>query len=60
MHERHATAMLDKTSNLTALMRDLVGLKTFSFSAEQAYSQTSQPMHLSVSQLINWLTMFRA
>jgi hypothetical protein len=32
----------------TERMRDLSGLKTPSFSKEQAYSQMSQPTHLSL------------
>ena len=41
-------------------MRDLSGLKIFSFSKEQAYSHMSHPTHFSLSQLTCWLTMFNA
>jgi hypothetical protein len=60
LQARQVTAMLENTSSLKVRILDLRGLKTFSFSAEQAYSHTSQPMHLSVLQLINWLTVFKA
>jgi hypothetical protein len=39
-----------------ARMRDLVGLKVFSLTMLQAYSQTQQPMHLSGSAVTNFLS----
>jgi hypothetical protein len=54
------TAVLKVSPILTERIRDLSGLKTFSFSKEQTYSQISQPTHFSLSQLTNWLTMFNA
>jgi len=56
----HVTAKLDNVFSLTALMRDFTGLKVFSFSLEHTYSHMSQPVHLSGSQLTNWLTAFKA
>jgi hypothetical protein len=37
-----------------ARMRDLFGLKVFSLTMLQAYSQTQQPMHLSGSAVTNF------
>ena len=54
------TAVLNVCPILTERILDLRGLKTFSFSNEQAYSQMSQPTHFSLSQSTCWLTMFRA
>jgi hypothetical protein len=39
-----------------ARMRALVGLKVFSFTMEQAYSQTEQPMHFSGSAETNFFS----
>src|SRR5208283_2865302 len=44
---------------LIARMRDLVGLKVFSLTIEQAYSQTQQPMHFSGSAVTNFLSCGR-
>src|SRR5450756_2223453 len=42
-----------------ARMRDLFGLKVFSLTMLQAYSQTTQPMHLSGSAVTNFLSCGR-
>jgi hypothetical protein len=39
-----------------ARIRDLVGLKVFSFTMEQAYSQIEQPMHFSGSAETNFFS----
>jgi hypothetical protein len=56
----HVIATLESWLSLTARMRDFTGLKAFSFSQEQMYSQMSQPTHFCGSQSTNWLTMFKA
>ena len=60
LHVLHVTTVLKVCPIRIERMRDFNGLKTFSFSKEQAYSQMSQPTHFSVSQLTYWLTMFKA
>ena len=57
---RHVIAAFRIWLSLTVRIRDFEGLKTFSFSMEQASSQMSQPIHFSESQLTNWLAEFRA
>lgn len=50
-------AMLKKGSILVVLIRECLGLREPSFSAEQMYSQIRQPLHLDVSQMISFLTV---
>jgi hypothetical protein len=44
-HKRHASGTLTKGSILVTWIRDIRGLKAFSFRAEQANWQISQPVH---------------
>jgi len=50
------TARFTNGPRRMARMRDLVGLKVFSLTMLQAYSQTQQPMHLSGSAVTNFLS----
>src|SRR5512139_1542930 len=54
------TAKTESGLSLTARILDLIGLKVFSFSREQMYSQMSHPTHFSGLQLTNCLTVFKA
>ena len=53
------TARLTSGPRRMARMRDLFGLKVFSLTMLQAYSQTKQPMHLSGSAVTNFLSWGR-
>jgi len=55
----HVIAKFTSGPMRMARMRDLVGLKVFSFTMLQAYSQTQQPMHFSGSAVTNFLSCGR-
>src|SRR5665647_1761985 len=50
----HVIARFISGPSLIARMRDFVGLKVFSLTILQAYSQTRQPMHFSGSAVTNF------
>jgi hypothetical protein len=55
-HFLQVTARFISGPMRTARIRDLFGLKVFSLTMLQAYSQTKQPMHLSGSAVTNFLS----
>ena len=59
-HALQVIAVFRVCPTLIARILDLRGLKTLSFSKEQAYSHMSQPTHFSLSQSMCWLVKLRA